>query len=331
MVANAVLTIFFGIVARPDLPGSPFTQIGAGNQVGFSLSINFALSLLLAYVITPKRWRIVERPVADWLVTIVLLAGVLTVAVLNGKRGGILSPFIAVLFLLPLVTARTLRGLSKHLVLLAFIVIGLSIPVQLMVLADLLQSVGSDLVPERFKVPVYMAADFFGLYEYRGGYDPSNDARIAIFRQAIETIVQHPVFGSGVFSIQQHGLGYAHSIFLELWLEGGLVLLVSFLALFIYVVVLGVRQAVHSRFAQAAILFLGGMGGTFVHMWTALTLYEGKMLWLGLGGIVGIELLRRRHRSIPKRARAIRQSAGAVPTTPAAALNVGTGRATAGE
>jgi O-antigen ligase len=118
--------------------------------------------------------------------------------------------------------------------------------------------------------------------------------------------MSHPLLGSGVLSFDwRHKLGDPHSIFLELWYEGGIFLLLSFLAFFFYVLVLGIQQALRSRLAQGAFLFLGGMGGTFIHMWTALNITQGKMLWIGLGGVVAIQLLRGHRRSLRERGPAL--------------------------
>lgn len=280
-----VLLILFGIVATPNEWGYAYS-VGAAHAVAWSLCINAALCFLLSYLWFHKDWRVFRFSAIDLSLTLGALALVCYFAYLNGKRGGTTSPVLAVVAVgvfLHMLKSTPIRRFTM--VALALMLVA-SLPLLMQGLVWILTAIPDTAIRADYKSPFYVVAQFFGAKTPQAVFDQSALDRFQIYGNAFSMIRENPVFGSGVYSLQLLGLGYSHSILLEPWVEGGIFMLLSFLIFSAIMFWCAFGYVAHGRCRQAMALVLTATVGCYVQMLTALTLYEGKMLWIGFGIIM---------------------------------------------
>ncbi len=284
-ISMILLTILFGIVSKPNDWGYDYT-VGSAHAVAWSLCMNACLSFIFAYLFFKKDWRISRIVTLDRVLTLTALVLVGYFAYLNGKRGGTTSPIMAVVGVGVFLTMVKARPMARFtMVALALLVVA-SMPLLMQGLVSILNSIPDTVIRGDYKSPFYVVAQAFGAKAPYVAYDPSSQERMDIYRHAFAMIKDRPFFGNGVYSLQLLGLGYSHSIMIEPWLEGGIFMLLNFLVFSGLMFSCAFRYIVTGPRRLTMALALTATTGCFVQMLTALTLYEGKMLWIGFGMIM---------------------------------------------
>jgi O-antigen ligase len=305
-ISTLILVVLFGLVAESNEWGR-FATVGVAHPVGWSVSLNAALAFLLGYLFLKRDWRLINNTLIDTVIVVVTLVAVAWFSYLNGKRGATLSPVIAlavVWFFAYVASARPqVRSLliataAMGVVAFPFVITGIAYVVD-----------GMDFLGHHFKVPILVIADALGFWSAPVVYDPSSEERMEIYHHAWRMIFESPLIGNGLGSFEQNRLGHPHSIFLEMWIEGGIVMLVALLAF--------IGKILWDAFAFIAAnqrphimgIVLTAALGCFVQMVTAMTIYHGKILWIGFGFIAAASIIR-------MQARAPVVPAPAVPAAP---------------
>lgn len=289
-ISMILLTILFGIVSKPNPWGYDYT-IGSAHAVAWSLCMNACLSFLFAYLFFKKDWRLSRFVTLDLVLTLTALALVCYFAYLNGKRGGTTSPVMAAVAVGVFLAMVKARPMARFALVALALLVAASMPLLMQGLVSILDAIPDTVIRGDYKSPFYVVAQLFGAKAPGVSYDPSSQERMAIYSQAFAMIKKSPIFGNGVYSLQLLGLGYSHSIMLEPWVEGGIFMLLNFLVFSGMMFWSAFRYVVVGRCRLTMALVLTATTGCYVQMLTALTLYEGKMLWMGFGMIMAGTLI----------------------------------------
>jgi O-antigen ligase len=297
-ISVLILTVLFGIVAEPN-PWGRFYTVGVAHPVGWSVSINAALSILLAYLVLDRDWRMIPYRPLDILFAVGLLAAMAWIAYLNSKRGAIINPILAVIAVGMLTTLAKAQGRRRTALTTLFCVAVLSLPFAVTGMAMIVDALPDELLAPNFKAPILLLASEIGFWSEPVALDASSEGRLAVYRMVMEYIAASPLFGNGL-AVLFHDFGFeqlAHSHLLELWLEGGIVLLALFVAFMIAMVWGGFSYLGSGQSPQIMAVVLTMTLGCLGQMATATSMFQGKPLWIGFGFISAACAVRARARA----------------------------------
>ena len=109
--------------------------------------------------------------------------------------------------------------------------------------------------------------------------DPTVNIRAQIYQKSIDQIKAHPIFGIGwgtisaILGTDERGAGLnASNIFLEIWLGGGLLGILSFVALLCYIIIIGAVQYLNPKVKNktvAAFVLLGWVAVTIPNLFNS--------------------------------------------------------------
>lgn len=109
---------------------------------------------------------------------------------------------------------------------------------------------------------------------------PSSIARLGLYKQAIDYGMSHPLKGAGVGIFQYY---YPHNIFLEVFAEGGLFLVVLLVIGVVWLGIKGIEYIVKRRNDYYFAISYSITLAAFLVLLFSFTYVDLKFLWLGLG------------------------------------------------
>lgn len=208
----------------PFVQGVHFTTLGGATYQTASYIAAFAYGLNLYFLINGnrhERFKFTKLRIYKWISILFLFIQLFGIFFSGGRGGIVLFTIYTLYFLVTIIIRKEKKTVFKTLLgLISFVVIILAI------LPKLLEDPRFNWAFNR----VFQFISFDSGVNWEG-----SSGRDVVYSNAIDLIIQKPLFGYGLFGFWDIS-GYPHNLFLEILLNGGIVYLVFFI--FVIVILL---------------------------------------------------------------------------------------------
>lgn len=306
VISYALQALLFATVAEVD-PNGLRTTIGEGNAVGFGLTLSAALCLVVFWMLAKRPWTSHPLLVTDWILASLALAGLAYAANLNGTRGIFVSVIGATILY---GAVRLWWHLLHRSVALAFfgaLAFVVSVAALLVLAGEAAAALDPETINERLRHLVMSIANDVWATDANRIVEGLSESREHLYAAVWDLVRNEPLLGVGLNGVRMtlaekvHEETFAHNLLLELWAEGGIVMLLVFIAMTSAIIVFGLRQIGEERTAFASTIFVGMAMATLLHQQVSATLLFAKAAFLALGVLAAAEAVRAHRVSAQRR------------------------------
>ena len=299
VISFVVLALLFSTVAESTYEGHlERTAIGAGNPVGFGLSLSTALCLTVFWMLSDRKWSRPSLRILDWVLSTAAFFGLVYAANLNGTRGIFVSVIGATVLFLAFRTWRRLVSQSLMLRFAGALAVLVIVGGTIVGIGEIVATLEPETINDRLRHFVLSIANNIWPTEANEVTGDLSEGREQILGVVWDLIREQPILGVGVNGVKMvtaervNEEAFAHNLILEMWAEGGIVTLIVFLAMVGTILVFGIRQVSEARTAMPSTVFLGMATGALLHQQVSATLLFGKPAFLALGVLAAAEAIR---------------------------------------